>query len=146
MSQLTLPAVAKSFHTFCKKCDADRYHRVLAHASSTSAKLECEICKSRKTYSLPKEGTPKKSVTRSASSSSGASRTPSAKNHGSQYELYHQNHLGASSVDYSIKSKFSENQKIKHPKFGIGFVTKVYSDKVDVIFQDEVRTLMHARQ
>ncbi|MGE5084935.1 MAG: hypothetical protein ACM3MG_01440, partial [Bacillota bacterium] len=53
----TLPPVAKSFFAFCKKCDADRYHVVLAHTSATSAKIKCEICGSQKTYSLPKTQT-----------------------------------------------------------------------------------------
>ncbi|MFN8945822.1 MAG: hypothetical protein ACK5WZ_14495, partial [Pseudobdellovibrionaceae bacterium] len=49
-----LPSVAKSFFAFCKKCDADRYHVVLAHTSDKSAKLKCEVCKSIKSWSLPK--------------------------------------------------------------------------------------------
>ena len=51
-----LPPVAKSLFTFCKKCNADRYHRVLAHTSTSKAKIECEICKSKKTYTAPKAG------------------------------------------------------------------------------------------
>ena len=64
MNQLILPPVAKSFYTFCKKCDVDRYHMVLAHTSSTTAKIECEVCHSRKTYSLPKTGSSSPSARR----------------------------------------------------------------------------------
>ena len=49
-----LPPVAKNFYTFCKKCDSDRYHVVLAHTTSTSAKIKCEVCASVKKYTLPK--------------------------------------------------------------------------------------------
>ncbi len=140
MSQLTLPAVAKSFYTMCKKCGADRYHTVLTHTSSTSAKLQCEICKSKKTYTLPKEGTPKVAKTVVNKTASGAVKP---RNHASDYELRIQNQMLQDPTQYSIKLSFKENQKIQHPKFGVGFIQKVMSDRVDVIFSDEVRTLIH---
>lgn len=143
-TQLTLPPVAKSFYTLCKKCEGDRYHRVLAHTSETSAKIECEVCKSRKTYTLPKPGS-KPAAKRVSTGGSSSRSTGTAKSHTGQYEIYNQNKMGDDGTAYSTKSKFNEKQKINHPKFGIGFVTKVYNDKVDVIFVDEVRTLMHAR-
>ena len=45
----------------------------------------------------------------------------------------------------SIKGKFAEDQKLNHAKFGIGFVIKVYDHKIDVMFSDEVKSLMHNR-
>jgi len=146
MTQLSLPPVAKSFYTFCKKCDADRYHLVLTHTSSTSAKIECEVCKSRKTYSLPKAGSSTASSARKSATGSGhAKAAGSARSHTGQYTLMMDNQSDKPSTQYSIKAKFSENQKISHPKFGIGFVIKTFSDKVEVVFQDEVKTLMHNR-
>ncbi len=140
MSELTLPPVAKSFYTMCKKCEADRYHKVLAHTSSKAAKIECEVCHSKKTYSLPKAGTSKQSIAAAAKKVG-----QSARSHKGQYEIYNQNKLSQEPVVYSTKSQFKETQKISHPKFGIGFVTKAYDHKIDVIFTDEVRTLMHCR-
>lgn len=148
MSNLTLPAVAKSFYTMCKKCEGDRYHRVLAHTSSTSAKIECEVCKSRKTYSLPKTGSASPSARRltgAAGAAAAKKAASSARSHTGQYEIFNTNRMGDEATPYSIKGSFQESQKLNHVKFGVGFVVKVYSDKVDVIFSDEVRTLMHNR-
>ncbi len=150
MNQMSLPAVAKSFYTFCKKCDADRYHRVLTHTSSTSAKIECEVCKSKKSYSLPKTGSSSTTAKRLAGKSSDPSTSKrsssvSARSHAGQYELFTQNKASVEATPFSIKTKFNENQKINHPKFGVGFVVKSFSDKIEVIFSDEMRTLMHAR-
>lgn len=145
MSQLTLPPVAKSFYTLCKKCEAERYHKVIAHKTSTSAKLECETCKSVKTYTLPKTGSDAPSARRLSGATTAKTKVPSAKSHVGQFEIYNSNNMGAEAVPYSIKGSFKESQKLNHVKFGIGFVVKVYSDKVDVIFSDEVRTLMHNR-
>lgn len=137
MSQLTLPPVAKSFYMFCKKCDADRYHMVLAHTSATTAKTECEICKSKKSYSLPKAGAAKKTGT------TNSTKTSRAKSHTGEYENRIQNQQAKEAIPYSMKTLFTEKQKIQHPKFGIGFVQKAEIDRIDVIFSDEVKVLIH---
>ncbi len=139
MNQLTLPPVAKSFYMFCKKCDADRYHVVLAHTSKTSAKTECEICKSKKSYSLPKESTSK---TKKAGGTN-STKTSRAKSHTGEYENRLQNLSSKEAIPYSLKATFTEKQKIDHPKFGIGFVQKAAIDRIDVIFADEVKILIH---
>ncbi len=140
MSELSLPPVAKSFFTFCKKCNADRYHRVLTHTSSTSAKIECEICKSKKTYSLPKAGTARKAP--KATKIPGATR--GRKNsHADEYNQLIMNRGSEQGVPFNIRTKFEMDQKIDHPKFGAGFVKSVQIDRMDVMFQDELKTLMH---
>ncbi len=140
MSQLTLPPVAKSFYMFCKKCDADRYHMVLAHTNATTAKTECEICKSKKSYSLPK----KTSSTRKPGSTN-STKTSRAKSHTGEYENRIQNQQAKEAIPYSTKTTFIEKQKIQHSKFGIGFVQKAAIDRIDVIFSDEVKVLIHSK-
>lgn len=140
-----LPPVAKSFFTFCKKCNSDRYHTVLAHTTSKTAKIKCEVCGSQKSYSLPKAAgstTGKPKVTRTRASSEGARRS----SHNAEYESLLQAQEKASSVTYNIKGKFTLNQKIDHPKFGVGIVRGVQIDKVEVVFPDEVRNLVHNRE
>jgi hypothetical protein len=139
-----LPPVAKSFFAFCKKCDADRYHVVLAHTSSRTAKIKCEVCGSQKSYSLPKAGssTGTAKVTRTRASSESAKRS----SHNAEYEALLQAQEGSGEVNYNIKGKFALNQKINHPKFGLGIVRGVQPDKVEVVFSDEVRNLVHNRE
>ncbi len=139
-----LPPVAKSFFTFCKKCNADRYHVVLAHTTSKTAKIKCEVCGSQKSYSLPKAGgaAGAAKVTRARAGSESARRS----SHNAEYEALMQAQESASEVGYSIKGKFALNQKINHPKFGLGIVRGVQPDKVEVVFSDEVRNLVHNRE
>lgn len=140
MAEMTLPAVAKSFFTFCKKCNAERYHRVLAHTTNTSAKIECEICKSKKTYSLPKPGTARRATT-------GVKRTTVRRtSHADEYNQLMMNRGSEQGLPFSIRTKYELDQKIDHPKFGAGFVKNVLSDRMDVMFQDELKTLMHNKQ
>ena len=138
MDDLTLPPVAKSIHLFCKKCDAERYHTVLAHTSTISAKTECEVCKSKKTYKITDPAkAKKKKVTRK--------RVTKADAHKKEYEGCREK-IGTSDMQmYSMKQKFEADTAIDHPKFGIGFITAVTADKVEVIFEDEQRLLVHNR-
>lgn len=139
-----LPPVAKSFFTFCKKCNADRYHVVLAHTTSKTAKIKCEVCGSQKSYSLPKAAgsTGAKKATRPRAGSETARRS----SHNAEYEAMLNAQEKTAEVSYSIKGKFALNQKINHPKFGVGVVREVQQDKVEVVFSDEVRNLVHNRE
>ncbi|MBC7371275.1 MAG: hypothetical protein H7326_06915 [Bdellovibrionaceae bacterium] len=138
-----LPPVAKSFFAFCKKCDADRYHVVVAHTTARTAKIKCEVCGSQKSYSLPKAAgsSAKPKTTRPRASSETARRS----SHNAEYETLMSSEAGKESP-YSIKGKFKLNEKINHPKFGLGVVRGVQSEKVEVIFADEVRNLVHNRE
>ncbi len=139
MTQITLPPVAKSFFTLCKKCDVDRYHTVLTHTSSTSAKIECEVCHSKRTYNLPKAGGSTVRKTAGSAKSVAAKRS----SHSDEYNQLMMNRGSESGLPFSIRTKFEMDQKIEHPKFGAGFVKTVLTDRIDVIFQDEVKTLIH---
>lgn len=142
MSQIAeLPPVAKSFHTFCKKCDVDRYHKVLAHTSSTSAKIECEVCHSKKTYTLPKSE--KAAAARASKTRASANQRKSS--HQAEYQTLLDSLATVSEVPYSLKTKFEIANKIAHPKFGLGVVRSVQPDKIEVIFFDEVKLLIHNR-
>lgn len=141
----TLPAVAKSFYAFCKKCDADRYHVVLAHTTATSAKIKCEICGSQKTFSLPKASTKTgKPLTGAAAKKREQTMSSRKSSHRNEYEMLMSNE-SAPTNSYNMKGKFDKNTKLQHPKFGLGFIKEAASDKIEVIFEDEVRTLIHNR-
>ncbi|MBC7420270.1 MAG: hypothetical protein H7328_06030 [Bdellovibrio sp.] len=138
-----LPPVAKSFHTLCKKCEVERYHKVLTHTSATSAKIECEVCHSKKTYTIPKAGSSmaKKATTKSKT---GVVKPRAKKNsHADEYGALMLNRGAEKGTPFSIKTKFKNDEKIEHGKFGPGFVKAVQPDRVDVMFSDEVKTLMH---
>jgi hypothetical protein len=145
MSMNTLPPVAKSFFAFCKKCDADRYHVVLAHTSATSAKIKCEICGSQKTFSLPKAQTKTgKPLTGAAAKKREQTMNSRKSSHRNEYEMLMGNE-GTPTATYNMKSKFEKNTKLQHPKFGLGFIKDAATDKIEVVFEDEVRTLIHNR-
>ena len=133
-----LPAVAKKVYFKCNKCETDRYQVVLAHNSLTSAKLECEVCKSKNTFKLeePKRtrtAVPKKPSTRSKASTHVARWTALRDNNAEK------------PTGYNMKKGFEVGAALEHPKFGLGFVVNVTNQAIEVIFEDEQRQLVHNR-
>jgi len=140
----SLPAVASRFYTDCKKCDAERYHIVLAHTSATAAKVECEICHSKKTFKLAADKKAPKKVSGAAATKKAQASEARKNAHAKEFHELVENAAG-DAQSYNMKLKFLINQKIQHPKFGVGVIKTTHPDKVEVIFADEVRMLVHNR-
>ena len=140
MAEELLPPVAKSVFVPCKKCGEDRYHTVLAHPTSTSAKMKCEVCGATKTQ---KFGTTAKKA-----KAPGEKKTRSRVNKADEHKAEYEKLLGAIDADaikYNMKTAFEQNQKLNHPKFGVGVIRTIFPDKIEVVFADEVRNLVHNR-
>lgn len=152
MTNTELPPVAKSFYTLCKKCEAERYHVVLAHTSEKSAKIKCEVCGSQKSYTLPRTA---KKASASTAAKGTAPKTPGRRgknseesrraSHLAEYESLLQANDANPTQTYSMKAKFENNHKLNHPKFGLGIIRSAQPEKIEVVFQDEVRSLIHNR-
>ncbi|MGE0764481.1 MAG: hypothetical protein AB7N80_14490 [Bdellovibrionales bacterium] len=134
-STSVLPAVASRTYSDCKKCGCERFHVVVAHTSATAAKLECEVCHAKKTLKLDSGKKKTKSKTTKT-------RVPSASTRWDEVK-------GLISEDdqksYNMKSAFAIHNTINHPKFGVGVVTAVAGQSMEVVFQDGTRSLVHSR-
>lgn len=75
----------------------------------------------------------------------GAAKVPRARknSHADEFNALMLNRGAEKGIPFSIKTKFQNDQKIEHTKFGTGFIRTVQPDRVDVMFSDEVKTLMH---
>lgn len=134
-----LPAVAKNVYVYCKKCETDRYFRVLAHVSATEAKLECEVCGSKRKLKLGE--TEKKTTTKK--------KTTRKKSVNAHLKTYNELKEKFGNVDpelYSTAGSFAMDSMIDHPTFGLGIVTQSLHNKIEVCFEEGVKTLMHRRQ
>jgi hypothetical protein len=130
-----LPAVAKKMYLPCKKCDTDRFFTVLAHKTEKSAKLECEVCKAKKSFTIRK---PKKIVTRK--------RTVKPKvTLEDRWNALNQS-IGTGEIkSYKMSDSFALDTAIDHSKFGVGFITSVQSHRIDVLFLDSEKSLVQNR-
>jgi hypothetical protein len=149
-----LPAVASNYFTECKKCGQDRYHKVLAHTGGDSAKIECEVCHSKKTLKMSEESVEKKAAKKTAakgtkkpSASRAAKAAEAAATAANARFLELQEKMGEQKAQpYRMASQFAVDAKIEHPKFGVGFVVNVLPDKIEVVFQDMSRHLVQGRK
>lgn len=129
-----LPEVATNFLTDCKKCETERYHKVLAHPTPKSAKLVCEVCGSKKTFKI---GLSKKKSLEKKEAEEKNSDT---------WEKLKKELGNEKPASYNMKSIFEVQTAIIHPKFGLGFITSVTPQKIQVLFSDNTKFLVHNRQ
>ncbi len=135
----TLPAVAKNFYYPCSKCDSERYHRVLAHLSKTEAKLECEVCGSKKKYKIGSSMAGKKTKKTTTR------KTKSSSKHEDNWNELKEKYSDLPTEVYSIRGSYRADTVIDHPTFGIGVITEADTRKIEVCFQEGIKTLMHRR-
>ena len=138
MSTQSLPPVARKVYAECKKCGVDRYHIVIAHTSSTAAKLQCEVCNAKSAYKL--EGTGK----RKKADGTGATKSPRASGSEKRWRELKEKSKGTSAA-YNMKNAYLPETSIQHPKFGLGFVVGVTPQSIQVVFEDGERSLVHNR-
>ncbi len=135
----SLPTVAKKVFYKCKKCETDRYQVVIAHATPKSARLECEVCKTKNLMAIVE---PKKS--RSAVPKKKASASKVASDLARWQDL--RSSINGKPLPYNMKAVFETGAALEHPKFGIGFVIHSTVASIHVIFEDAERSLVHNRQ
>jgi hypothetical protein len=118
--------------------------------STDSAKIMCDICKKKSTHKIGSRKSPLESKNQ-IGLKAGAVKPSRAKSlhtideHNKIYLKLLEETQDKEAVGYSIRSDFGIKQKIQHAKFGIGVVTRVLDDRVEVAFSDEVRQLVHRR-
>lgn len=136
---ITLPEVAKKVFFECKKCGCERYQVVIAHVTATSARLECEVCKTKNGFKLEE---PKR--TRSVVPKK---KAPSAKVAAGLAARWGQlrDHNSTKPTPYNMKVTFETGAAVDHPKFGLGFVIGVSGSSIQVVFEDAERSLVHSR-
>jgi hypothetical protein len=143
-----LPAVARNINLPCKKCGVDRYFVVVAHTSPTSAKVKCEVCGAQKTFKLGAEKKEKKAKTPGVGRGNTLKEKAIAKRAAEYNALFAdlKKQIGMDNIQpYEMKKKYAMASAVKHPKFGMGFVTSVTADKIEVAFEDGARSLVHNR-
>ncbi|MEK6555911.1 MAG: hypothetical protein AABZ31_11755, partial [Bdellovibrionota bacterium] len=132
--------VASSFALECTKCGFERFHRVLTHVDSRTAKVECEICKAKKTYKLDEGGkVAKKPSVKKAKKDVAPT--------GNDSYLKAKEKLGEGKPrPYRMADAYAVDMLIAHPKFGEGYVITSLAEKIEVAFEDANRALVQNRK
>lgn len=127
---------------FCTKCQLTLAHTILAMVGTKIARVRCNTCGGDHAM----RGQPG-STSRSSTPRSSTARTRATKEE--KVVISFEQRLGerdaASARTYSPKERFALDEVIRHPTFGLGIVTAVRVDKIDIDFKAAQKTLIHGR-
>lgn len=135
--------VGEEIICFCSSCKLDLRHVIVAHKSGNSgpiSKVRCNTCKKIHAYRNNPAAT---SATRTKKES-----TPREKVQVIPIEVEWREQLRSNenkpSVKYAPSGEFKVGDVIDHPTFGCGIVRAMKdSNKFEVLFQRDVKTLVH---
>jgi hypothetical protein len=131
--------VGGEIDAFCTRCKLTLAHTILAMVGTKPARVRCNTCGGDHAYrSAPGAKTPAKP----------RSSTPRASAAAKVVIGWDERLAGkdvAAAKKYSPRETFVPEELVNHPTFGIGIVTAVRHDKVDVAFKADLKTLIHGR-
>ena len=120
--------------SFCARCKLTLAHTILAMVGAKIARVRCNTCGSDHAF-------------RSTPGRTRAASTPRATHE--RVVLSFEEQLAGKDVAhaarYTPKDSYRVDQVIDHASFGVGIVTAVREDKVDVVFKFAQKTLVHGR-
>jgi hypothetical protein len=130
---------------FCTRCKLPTplAHTILAMVGTKIARVRCNTCGGDHAYRSAPGATD-----RPSSSSRSAASAPRADRPEKAVISFEQQLAGkdvAHAPKYSPKDTYQLDQVIQHPTFGLGLVTAVRGDKVDITFKSDTKTLVHGR-
>lgn len=132
----SLPAVGRSFVQNCKKCATERLHKVMVHTDEKSGKVECEICHKKSTFKIKAPPKAKSPSTRKKAS------TPS-RNYEEEWNSLREKNSGKGAKPYRLAEKFEKDVMVDHPKFGVGIVMTATDQRLEILFKEGLKTLVH---
>lgn len=132
--------------SFCTRCKFSLAHTILAMVGTKLARVRCNTCGGDHVY---RSGPPGSPSPRSSSSSGGGGAKAGRVTKEEKQIISFQERLAGHDLNaveaYSPRVTYVVDQLVKHPTFGIGIVSAVRGDKVDVAFKADMKTLVHGR-
>jgi len=146
-----VPSVGDNIDAYCLKCKLLLAHVILFKVDGAVSRVKCKTCGAEHKY-RPAPGIVKKAekserttVRKAASPKKTDAAKPKLSDSQAalQWDLKIRNRQPDAPVrNYSMQETYKINDVINHPKFGVGFVEKILSDKsMSVLFADSVKLL-----
>jgi hypothetical protein len=129
---------------FCSKCELNLAHTIVAMVGPKVVKVKCNTCGADHVYRGQQPLVKAQSF--AAPKKSAGVRTPRAQ---AVVVSTWEERLKGKDVSrarrYSPKETFVLDEVVDHPTLGLGLVTAVRGDKVDIAFKQYDRTLVHGK-
>jgi hypothetical protein len=131
---------------FCTRCKLTLAHTILAMVGTKIARVRCNTCGGDHVYRSAPGSTDRPTAPRSSTSrATGTAKADKPEKVVISFEEQLAGKDIANAPKYSPKDTYQVDQVIQHPTFGLGLVTAVRGDKVDIAFKAETKTLVHGR-
>ena len=139
--------------SYCTKCRMVLNHRIIALVDAKPVKVECSTCSSHHNYRAYAPGDAPRAASGTRSSAVARGPRPVRVTAASRLEadrrdretVWQKAIAGKAMSDftrYDVARLFDLGMLVHHAKFGDGVVTRVIdANKVEVLFQDDARTL-----
>jgi len=139
--------VGNNVDSWCTRCKLMLAHTVEAMVGQKITRVHCNTCAAQHAYrgrppgERPAAGEKRSQSGRAARAATGVeARTPAA------YETLIRGRDTATARRYAAAERFAPPDLVMHATFGLGLVTKVKEgNKIEVLFPDGPRVLVHAR-
>ncbi|HZX94165.1 MAG TPA: hypothetical protein VFE90_06585 [Myxococcales bacterium] len=133
--------VGGDIDSWCTRCKMTLGHTILAMVGSRPARVRCNTCQGEHNY---------RGAAAVASRKSGWEPREERERREARPAVTSWDALLAGkdltrARKYSAKDKFTADEVIQHPTFGIGLVQEVRGDKIQVAFKADVKTLVHGK-
>lgn len=128
----------------CTRCELNLAHTIVAMVGPKVVKVKCNTCGADHVY----RGQQPLVKPLSFAAPRKGSSTPRAPRAAAVVSTWEDRFKGkdlAAARRYSPKETFAVDQVVDHPTFGLGLVTAVRGDKVDISFKQHDRTLVHGK-
>jgi hypothetical protein len=129
----------------CTRCKMNLAHTILAMVGPKIVRVRCNTCGGDHAFRGQQGVTDRPTKTSAAKSTRAPSSTPRAEKVVITFDEQLAGKDIASAPKYSPKDTYRVDQIIHHPTFGVGLVTAVRGDKVDLTFRHDTKTLVHGR-
>jgi hypothetical protein len=139
-------SVGDNIDSYCLKCKLLLAHVIMFKVDGVVNRVKCKTCGAEHKYRKSVPALKTDAAVRTPGAARGRKPAPpkvTVNDAPRRWELKSHNiPHGTSILDYSVKNTYKVNNVINHPKFGVGFVEKIGSDKsVFVLFNDTVRLM-----
>lgn len=133
-------SAGKEVLSYCGKCKLPLGHTIVSMKDEqTIGKVQCNTCQANHMYKDP--ATKSKKVKSTTGRKRKSTKTVSV----NELWMEEMGKIQGKSVAYSIRETFTVGDILDHKKFGPGIVQNLIDDKIEVLFQHEIKLLVHGK-
>ena len=133
-------SAGKEVLSYCGKCKLPLAHIIVSMKdSATIGKVTCKTCNATHAYKDPATKTKK------VKSKTAGGRTRKKSISVGELWIEQMNKASGKARAYGIREVFAVGEIIDHKKFGPGIVQEIIEDKIEVLFQHELKLLVHSK-